>query len=100
MGAIKPNNYTEKEISISLIADAISHPLRTRIIQMLQDQEFLRNVDLSKVFSLNETTIKNHLDKLKKAGLIYYDYNVHYYQIRLNSTSFSDLKKFIQFEDY
>jgi predicted transcriptional regulator len=99
MGAIKPNHYTDQELSISLIADAISHPFRTRIVKLLQEQKTIRNVDLANYFSLSATTIKTHLDKLKNAGLIYYEYEVHYYLIKLNTSNFSELRKFILQEE-
>lgn len=98
MGIIKPNNYTEKELTVALVADALSHPLRTRIISMLHENHFLRNVDLADLFKLTKPTISNHLYKLKSAGLIEYAYHTHFYEIRLNSDRLKIIRKFIDFE--
>ncbi len=95
MGAIKPNNYTQNELNVALIADAISHPIRKRMVEILHNEIFMRNIDFAKQFKLTKPTIQNHLQKLKNAGLIHCIYHTHFYEIKLNANNFSELIAFI-----
>jgi len=85
MGAIKSNNYTQREQDLFLIARAFAHPARIRIMKMLHSGMGLRNVDLSVELNLSKKTIKEHVDMIKDAKLIRIDYFMHYYLISLNS---------------
>jgi len=95
MGAIKPNNYTKNELNIALIADAISHPLRARMIEILSTNQSMRNIDFVNQFKMARTTIHNHLSKLKQAGLIDFEYSIHFYEVKLQYAKFDDLQSFI-----
>lgn len=96
MGAIKPNNYSEKELNLSLIARALAHPARIKIVQLLRYSGMKRNVDLAVELNLAETTMREHLWKLKDAGLINVDYKTHYYNVSLNEKKMHQLSGFIK----
>ena len=85
MGAIKENNYNEKELEIAYLCDAIAHPARKRIVDLLYKYQFCRNIDLADSLNLSPTAIMNHLTKLKRADLIHIQYGMHHYKVILNS---------------
>lgn len=85
MGAVKDLDYLEKEISLSLYFRAIAHPARVKIITQLYDEKkACRNIDLTKFLNLSRTTVKNHLDMMKEAGILTITYFPHHYEITLN----------------
>ena len=84
MGATKENNYNEKEIEIAYLCDAIAHPARKRIVDLLSKHHFCRNVELTSLLNLSPTAVMNHLIKLKRAELIEIKYGMHHYKVILN----------------
>lgn len=84
MGASKTLQYSEEELNIALIARAIAHPARVRIIKILQTEELCRSVDLVKILNLVPSTVKEHIYKLKEAKLIYLDFTPNCYLIKMN----------------
>lgn len=54
----------------SLLFKALSHPARLMIIKFLADCKSCYTGDISSELPLSRTTINQHLDELKKAGLI------------------------------
>lgn len=78
MGLTKPNNYEEDEIKFSLIASALGHPARKRIIDLIQEYSCIRNTDLPAYLNLHHATVTQHINSLKKSGLITCQYFVHF----------------------
>ncbi len=78
MGLIKPNNYHFEEMKFSSIAKALGHPARNRIIELLLENGYIRNIDLSSYLNLSQSTVTEHLNFLRKAELIRTQYHVHY----------------------
>jgi DNA-binding transcriptional ArsR family regulator len=95
MGAIKPNNYSGTEIQLSLIARALAHPARIKMVKLLRSGNIIRNVDLAVELNLREPTIREHLWKLKDAELIHIDYHPHFYSVSLNEKKLIHLSGFI-----
>lgn len=52
------------------IAKALSHPARLAIINFLAQQKTCISGDISNKIPLSRTTVSQHLQELKKAGLI------------------------------
>lgn len=46
MGAIKENHYTDKEFETAYLFDAVAHPARKRMVDLLSKYPFCRNTDL------------------------------------------------------
>lgn len=84
MGAIKDNNYTEKEFEIAHLFDALSHPARKRTIEYLKDVPFYMNTDLARLLNLSPASVMNHMIKLKRAKLVKITYQLHCYEVSLN----------------
>lgn len=84
MGLIKPNDYTFKEVHFADIANAFSHPARNRIVEMLQNGEQLKQVQLPEILRLSKASVCRHLNSLRKAELLDNEYFIHYELLRLN----------------
>jgi predicted transcriptional regulator len=95
MGAIKENNYTDHEFEIAHLFDAIGHPARKRIIEILNQHNFHKNIDLAEYLNLSPACVMNHLNKLKRADLVSIRYDVHYYEIRLNKIRLKKIAEYI-----
>ncbi len=97
MGLIKPNDYSTNEMKFDAVSKAISHPARSRIIDLLLNCDIIRNIDLSEYLNLSPAMVTKHLDYLKRAEVIYCDYRIHYDILRLNQETldyyFVEVKK-------
>lgn len=49
---------------------ALAHPARLAILNYLAESKICITGDISKVLPLSRTTVNQHLDELKRAGLI------------------------------
>jgi predicted transcriptional regulator len=84
MGAKKTHQYSASELHSASIANALSHPARIRILNILKEKPFVRNVDLVKELDLVKSTVNTHLYKLKKAELVVLEFKSNCYLIRPN----------------
>lgn len=55
---------------LARIAKALGHPVRIAILQMLADQSCCYHGDMSEVLPVAKSTLSQHLNELKEAGLI------------------------------
>lgn len=62
--------FTEEQINISRIAKALSHPVRVAILQLLANQNCCYHGDMSEIIPVAKSTLSQHLNELKEAGLI------------------------------
>ena len=53
MGAIKPNNYNDTELNISRLTDAIGHPIRTRMLELIKQNPFITQTQLEILLPLS-----------------------------------------------
>jgi predicted transcriptional regulator len=95
MRAFKPNNYTAEDFEITVIGEAICHPARKRIIQLLKTNKNLTNTRLSKILNLSKPAVTKHLLKLSEANIVSYKYTIHEFKIRLNTNGFNKMEQFI-----
>lgn len=85
MGAIKSNPYNFHETTVSLLARAVAHPARVKILGILTEVSAgCTNRDLAKWLNFSKANVKNHLDMMKDAEIIEVHYCVHYYSVELN----------------
>jgi len=83
MGLIKPNNYDLNEMKFSLIANALSHPARKRIIEILLEERYVRNIDLIHYLNLSKASVTRHLTCMKRAELLECKYHIHFDELML-----------------
>ena len=100
MGALNIRNYTAEELAISSFARALAHPLRLRIIQYLLQNNYIRNVDACRCFSVSPSTIHKHFTILKENDLIFIEYANHCNYITLNFKTYEQLFKMIPEIEY
>jgi hypothetical protein len=98
MGAIKTFDYTPDEWDVSTIARGISHPARVRILKHLKTVPGYRNIDFCTLLRMRESSVKDHLDKLRDAGLISVVYLPHCYAVTLNRTRVVRLEQLMGLE--
>lgn len=95
MGASKTHQYSSSEINTALIARAIAHPARIRILNQISKGRNLRNIDLVSELQLVKSTVHKHILILKEADLIELDYLPNCYIIRLKEDNLDKLQFFI-----
>jgi len=84
MGATKKHQYSEKELKKALLARALAHPARIRIYEILKSHKIYPNKEFQKELQLNQSTIHDHLIKLKDAGVVSIEYFENIYSVQLN----------------
>ena len=67
----KSNVFNEDLQEMATIAKALSHPARLAILKFLSEQKCCISGDISGEIPLSRTTVSQHLQELKKAGLIH-----------------------------
>lgn len=95
MRLIKPNNYDEFDMKIAYLGDALSHPVRKRIIEHLFETPFYTKADFSRRLNLSEPVIGRHIQKLTDAKLIQFNYSLHFERIELRTEAFRELMDFL-----
>lgn len=62
--------YTEDQLQVSKFAKALSHPVRVVILDLLNSQKCCFHGDMANEIPIAKSTLSQHLNELKKAGLI------------------------------
>jgi ArsR family transcriptional regulator len=62
--------YTERQEQIATFANALGHPVRIAILELLASQSCCYHGDLSEELPIANSTLSQHLKVLKDAGLI------------------------------
>lgn len=63
-------NFTEKQILIARFGDALGHPVRIAILDLLSKQSCCFHGDMAVELPIANSTLSQHLKVLKAAGLI------------------------------
>lgn len=95
MRLIKPNNYDTNDMNIAYLGDALSHPVRKRIIEYLFQTHTRTSADFSRLLNLSKPVVAQHMLKLEEANLIKYNYDVHFERIELQVEAFEELMNFL-----
>jgi DNA-binding transcriptional ArsR family regulator len=64
------NEITKEQKQTARYAKAMSHPIRTYILELLSKQACCYSGDLSEVLPIAKSTLSQHLKELKNSGLI------------------------------
>ncbi|MDD6211108.1 MAG: winged helix-turn-helix domain-containing protein [Bacteroidales bacterium] len=62
--------FTKEQEQIARFAKALGHPVRVAILQMLAARTCCYHGDMSEVLPVAKSTLSQHLNELKDAGLI------------------------------
>jgi len=63
-------NLSMEQEQIARFAKALGHPIRVAILQMLAKQTCCYHGDMSEILPIAKSTLSQHLNELKDAGLI------------------------------
>jgi len=61
---------TKEQMQLARFAKALGHPVRVAVLQMLAKQTCCYHGDMSEILSVPKSTLSQHLNELKDAGLI------------------------------
>lgn len=64
------HQYTEKQRLLSRYGNALAHPVRIAILQLLSQQSCCYHGDMSEELPVANSTLSQHLKVLREAGLI------------------------------
>lgn len=70
MGTTRNDLFTEAQNQLSAYAKVIGHPARIAILEYVMNSESCINGDLVEEMGLAQATISQHLNELKRMGLI------------------------------
>ncbi len=70
MAISKKDEFTQEEIWLAEIAKALSHPARIKILKVLNEMDSCMVGSLVGKLPLAQATVSQHLNELKKVGLI------------------------------
>jgi len=70
MAESKTNKFTKSEVHLSELAKALAHPARIRILNILFENNVCITGDIVELLPLSQSTVSQHLNELKKIGLI------------------------------
>ena len=96
MGLIKANNYNREEWQISMIAKAMAHPARKRIVELVLKHECLTNADLPILLNLHHATVTRHLHVLYSANILRPIYHIHFNEIVVVPETLMVLKNYLK----
>ncbi len=72
---LKITALTKKQEQTARFAKALSHPVRVAILELLNAQACCFHGDMAEVLPVAKSTLSQHLNELKDAGLIQGDIN-------------------------
>lgn len=65
-----PAAFTEEQLRTARFAKAMGHPVRVAILQLLDSQACCYHGDMAVELPIAKSTLSQHLNELKDAGLI------------------------------
>ena len=65
------NELTKEQEQLARFAKALGHPIRVAILQLLANQTCCFHGDMSELLPVAKSTLSQHLNELKDAGLIH-----------------------------
>lgn len=95
MRLIKPDNYLPEEIYLSKIANALSHPFRRKILELITNGEICTRTEILYYTKLSKVAVYNHVQTLISADLVRSVYHVHFEELRLNYFALSQMKNYM-----
>lgn len=70
MGLTKTEEFTKTQNDLAAMAKALGHPARIAILQFLIKQKSCVCGDIVEELPLSQSTVSQHLNELKKVGII------------------------------
>ena len=67
---MEKEKLTNDQVQLARFAKALGHPVRVAILQLLANQTCCYHGDMSEILPIAKSTLSQHLNELKDAGLI------------------------------
>lgn len=96
MGASKTHIFNISQNSLATVARVLSHPARVAILQYISRQESCICNDLVDVIGLSQPTISQHLNEIKKIGLLKGNFEGKNLCYCLNQEKWEELQELFQ----
>ncbi|HPE18107.1 MAG TPA: metalloregulator ArsR/SmtB family transcription factor [Tenuifilaceae bacterium] len=87
------SKYTEKQVKLARYAKALSHPVRIQLLEILSKQSCCYSGDIADDLPIARSTLSQHLNELKDAGLIQGEFNPPKIKYCINRKSWDEAKK-------
>ncbi len=92
---IKPK-YTERQVKLARYAKALSHPVRIQILEILSKHSCCYSGDIAEDLPIARSTLSQHLNELKDAGLIQGEYNPPKIKYCIKRDAWDEAKKLMK----
>jgi predicted transcriptional regulator len=66
----KADLFNQEEVYLANLAKALSHPVRIKILKILNDKNVCMCGEIVELLPLAQSTVSQHLKELKRVGLI------------------------------
>lgn len=87
--------YTKEQEQIAVFANALAHPIRVAILQLLSTQACCYHGDMADELPVAPSTLSQHLKVLKDAGLIQGEINPPKTKYCINKANYSKAKELL-----
>ncbi|HAL83630.1 MAG TPA: transcriptional regulator [Mucilaginibacter sp.] len=91
----KSDYFTPDQVQTARFAKALGHPVRIAILQLLDSQTCCFHGDMAEELPIAKSTISQHLNELKGAGLIQGDINPPTVKYCINKENWALAKKML-----
>ncbi|KZK73671.1 MAG: transcriptional regulator [Pelodictyon luteolum] len=91
--SLTPVDYSRGEETLAVLAKALSHPVRIRILQLLQQEACCFTGELTTLIPMAQSTISQHLKALLEAGLIQGEINPPKVRYCINREKWAEAKE-------
>ena len=95
MGVTKISLHSSEQIEIAEIAKVLAHPARVAILQYISKQENCICNDIVDEVGLSQPTISQHLQVIRKAGLLRGNFEGRNFSYCLDVERFQEFQKII-----
>lgn len=89
----KSEYFTKEQIQTARLAKAMAHPVRIAILQLLTTQSCCYHGDMAEELPIAKSTLSQHLNELKDAGLIQGDITPPTVKYCINKQNWTKAKK-------
>ncbi|MEA1785756.1 metalloregulator ArsR/SmtB family transcription factor [Arenibacter sp. GZD96] len=98
MGASKTHIFNTSQNTLASLAKVLGHPARIAIIQYISKNKDAMCNDLVDVIGLSQPTITQHMNTIKKAGLLKVSFKGKYPCYRMHQEKWQELQ--LPFQDF
>lgn len=91
----KTDYFTKDQEQVARFAKALGHPVRIAILQLLHSQTCCYHGDMAEELPIAKSTISQHLNELKDAGLIQGEINPPTVKYCINKENWTLAKKLL-----